>query len=140
MTTITPAMEDYLKTIYLLDESGERVTTQAIAERLDVAAPSVTGMVKRLDDLNLVEHERYRSITLTESGRKVALEIVRHHRLLELWLVLRLRLLFLAIAAFLAFEKSIVKQAYTDLLSVSKLITICLIPDFPHRHTPSLIC
>lgn len=79
-------MEDYLKTIYGFEESGERVTTQAIAERLEVAAPSVTGMVKRLHDLNLVQHERYRSIALTETGRKVALEIVRHHRLLELYL------------------------------------------------------
>ncbi len=79
-------MEDYLKEIYGLEETGERVTTQAIAERLDVAAPSVTGMLRRLADLNLVNHERYRSISLTASGRKVALEIVRHHRLLELYL------------------------------------------------------
>lgn len=86
MITITPAMEDYLKTIYGFEEAGERVTTQAIAERLDVAAPSVTGMLKRLHDLKLVQHERYRSIALTEAGRKVALEIVRHHRLLELYL------------------------------------------------------
>lgn len=79
-------MEDYLKAIYSLEESGERITTQAIADRLSVAAPSVTGMLKRLDDLNLVQHERYRSIVLTTSGRKMALEIVRHHRLLELYL------------------------------------------------------
>ena len=79
-------MEDYLKTIYSLEESTGRVTTQAIADRLNVAAPSVTGMLKRLHDLNLVNHERYRSITLTEAGRKVALETVRHHRLLELYL------------------------------------------------------
>ncbi len=56
MTTITPAMEDYLKTIFGLAEVGERVTTQAIAEQLSVAAPSVTGMLKRLHDLNLVAH------------------------------------------------------------------------------------
>lgn len=84
--SITAAMEDYLKTIYSLEESTGRVTTQAIAERLNVAAPSVTGMLKRLHDLKLVNHERYRSITLTEAGRKVALETVRHHRLLELYL------------------------------------------------------
>lgn len=86
VSTITPAMEDYLKAIYSLEESGDRITTQAIADRLSVAAPSVTGMLKRLDDLKLVQHERYRSITLTNSGRKMALEIVRHHRLLELYL------------------------------------------------------
>jgi len=86
MTTITPAMEDYLKTIFGLEEIGSRVTTQAIAEQLNVAAPSVTGMIKRLHDLKLVEHEPYRGVTLTEAGRKVALEVVRHHRLLELYL------------------------------------------------------
>lgn len=86
MTAITPAMEDYLKVIYGINERGDRVTTQAIAERLDVAPPSVTGMLKRLADVNLIEHERYRSITLTDAGRKVALEVVRHHRLLELYL------------------------------------------------------
>jgi DtxR family Mn-dependent transcriptional regulator len=79
-------MEDYLKVIYLLSEDGQRVTTQLIAERLTVAAPSVTGMIKRLADLHLVNHERYRSVALTPAGRKAALEIVRHHRLLELYL------------------------------------------------------
>jgi len=86
VVSITAAMEDYLKVIYLLSEDGQRVTTQAIAERLNVAAPSVTGMVKRLAELKLVEHERYRSLALTPTGRKAALEIVRHHRLLELYL------------------------------------------------------
>ena len=86
MTPITAAMEDYLKVIYGIAERGDRITTQAIAERLDVAPPSVTGMLKRLADINLIEHERYRSIALTDAGRKVALEVVRHHRLLELYL------------------------------------------------------
>jgi DtxR family Mn-dependent transcriptional regulator len=84
--SITAAMEDYLKVIYRLSEDGHRATTQAIAERLNVAAPSVTGMIKRLADLKLVEHQRYRSVALTAAGRKAALEIVRHHRLLELYL------------------------------------------------------
>lgn len=79
-------MEDYLKVIYGLQERGEKVTTQAIAERMNVAAPSVTGMLKRLAEIHLIEHERYRSIALTEAGTKVALEVVRHHRLLELYL------------------------------------------------------
>jgi DtxR family Mn-dependent transcriptional regulator len=83
---ITPAMEDYLKVIYRLAEDGRRATTQAIAERLNVAAPSVTGMVKRLDELKLVHHEKHRAVELTSAGRKAALEIVRHHRLLELYL------------------------------------------------------
>lgn len=86
MVSITAAMEDYLKAIYRLSEDAERVTTQAIADRLGVAAPSVTGMIKRLAELKLVDHERHRSVTLTATGRKAALEIVRHHRLLELYL------------------------------------------------------
>lgn len=86
MVSITAAMEDYLKVIFRLSEDGQRATTQAIAERMNVAAPSVTGMIKRLADLNLVEHERYRSVTLTATGTKAALEVVRHHRLLELYL------------------------------------------------------
>ena len=86
MVSITAAMEDYLKVIFRLSEDGQRATTQAIAERMSVAAPSVTGMIKRLADLNLVEHERYRSVTLTATGKKAALEVVRHHRLLELYL------------------------------------------------------
>lgn len=86
VVTITPAMEDYLKTIYRLAEDGQRITTQAIAERLEVAAPSVTGMIKRLAELKLVDHQRYRSVQLTPAGRKAALEVVRHHRLLELYL------------------------------------------------------
>lgn len=86
MNSITPAMEDYLKTIFSLEESSERITTQAIADQLSVAAPSVTGMIKRLHDLNLVDHAPYRGVTLTDAGRKIALEVVRHHRLLELYL------------------------------------------------------
>lgn len=86
LTSITAAMEDYLKVIYGINERSERVTTQAIAAQLDVAPPSVTGMLKRLSDLKLIVYEPYRSIELTESGRKVALEVVRHHRLLELYL------------------------------------------------------
>ena len=86
MAAITAAMEDYLKVIYRLSEDGKRATTQAIAERMNVAAPSVTGMIKRLAELKLVEHERYRWVTLTPTGEKAALEIVRHHRLLELYL------------------------------------------------------
>jgi DtxR family Mn-dependent transcriptional regulator len=86
VVAITAAMEDYLKVIYRLSEDGKRATTQAIAERMNVAAPSVTGMIKRLAELKLVEHERYRWVTLTPTGEKAALEIVRHHRLLELYL------------------------------------------------------
>lgn len=79
-------MEDYLKVIYTLEREEGRVTTQAIASRLGVQSPSVTNMVKRLAALQLVEHEPYRGVRLTERGRGVALEVIRHHRLLELFL------------------------------------------------------
>ncbi|HEY3249141.1 MAG TPA: metal-dependent transcriptional regulator [bacterium] len=83
---LTKAIEDYLKVIYKLDQSGEAVTTSAIADRMNVAQASVSNMVKKLARLKLVEHPPYREIQLTPGGRKVALEVVRHHRLLELYL------------------------------------------------------
>ncbi|MFN3335918.1 MAG: metal-dependent transcriptional regulator [Thermomicrobium sp.] len=83
---ITHAMEDYLKVIFALEREEGRVTTQAIAERLGVQSPSVTNMLKRLAALHLVEHQPYRGVRLTERGRDVALEVIRHHRLLELFL------------------------------------------------------
>lgn len=79
-------MEDYLKSIFRLEERQQRVTTQALAERLDVAPASVTSMVKRLAERGLLTHERYRGVELTDAGRRVAQEMIRHHRLLELYL------------------------------------------------------
>ena len=85
--SVTPAVEDYLKAIYALDADGGSVTTTALAERLDVRPASVSGMLPKLTALGLVEHEPYRGVRLTERGSRVALEVVRHHRLLELFLV-----------------------------------------------------
>lgn len=83
---VSQSIEDYLKTIYKLGRSGERATTSAIAERLRVSPASVTNMVKKLADMNLLTHEPYRGVALTEAGKKIALETIRHHRLLELYL------------------------------------------------------
>ena len=83
----TSAIEDYAKAIYALESRHGPVTTTALAERLGVTAGSASGMVKRLDELGLVEHRPYRGVSLTEDGRRVALEVMRHHRLLELYLV-----------------------------------------------------
>jgi DtxR family transcriptional regulator, Mn-dependent transcriptional regulator len=83
---LTDAIQDYLKEIYKLESSGRRVTTSALAERLDVSAPSVTSMLKKLASLGLVEHERYRGARLTARGERIALEVIRHHRLLEQYL------------------------------------------------------
>jgi DtxR family Mn-dependent transcriptional regulator len=85
---MSSAIEDYAKAIYALEErAGESVSTNALAERLGVTAASASGMVKRLGELGLVEHRPYHGVSLTDSGRRVALEVMRHHRLLELYLV-----------------------------------------------------
>jgi DtxR family transcriptional regulator, Mn-dependent transcriptional regulator len=89
---LSVAVQDYLKTIYVLESTGERVTTSALARRMGVSAPSATAMTKRLDELGLVERLPYRGVALTDEGRRGALEVVRHHRLLERYLVDRLGL------------------------------------------------
>jgi DtxR family Mn-dependent transcriptional regulator len=81
------AIEDYAKAIYALERRGGVVTTNALAERLGVTAGSASGMVKRLGELGLARHRPYHGVTLTDDGRRVALEVMRHHRLLELYLV-----------------------------------------------------
>src|ERR1700727_1936990 len=84
----TQAIEDYAKAIYALElREAEPVSTTALAERLGVTAASASGMVKRLGELGLVAHQPYRGGSLTEDGRRIALEVMRHHRLLELYLV-----------------------------------------------------
>ena len=85
--TLTAAVEDYVKAIYTLESGEGSVTTTALAERLDVRPASVSGMLPKLTALGLVEHVPYRGVRLTERGTRVALEVVRHHRLLELFLV-----------------------------------------------------
>jgi len=84
---LTTAVQDYLKAIYTLGSSGGRVTTSALAERMSVSPPSATAMAKRLAELGLVERASYRGLVLTEKGRRGALEVLRHHRLLERYLV-----------------------------------------------------
>jgi DtxR family Mn-dependent transcriptional regulator len=84
----SPAVEDYAKAIYALQMRDEQpVSTTALAERLGVTAASASGMVKRLGELGLVTHRRYHGVLLTDAGLRVALEVIRHHRLLELYLV-----------------------------------------------------
>ncbi len=85
---LTYAIEDYLRAIYEQTLGQERATTNQIAERLGVAPASVTGMLKRLasNDPPLIEYRKHRGVALTQEGEQVALEITRHHRLLELFL------------------------------------------------------
>jgi DtxR family Mn-dependent transcriptional regulator len=79
-------MQDYLKAIYKLQQGRDAVSTSEIAERLGVSAASATNMVKRLARLRLVAYSRYQGFALTPAGERIALEIIRHHRLIELYL------------------------------------------------------
>jgi DtxR family Mn-dependent transcriptional regulator len=86
-TRRSAAVEDYAKAIYALAQrDGSVVATNALAERLGVTPGSVSAMLKKLDERGLVEHVPYRGVALTAEGERVALEVMRHHRLLELYL------------------------------------------------------
>lgn len=84
---LTVAVQDYAKAIYTLEARDGSASTSELAAMLEVRPGSVSGMLRKLSALGLVEHERYRGVRLTERGRRVALEVIRHHRLLELFLV-----------------------------------------------------
>ncbi len=84
---LSAVMEDYIKTIYAIEsDSDGRVSTSALADHLEVTAPTVSSMLKKLEERGLVDREEYKGVTLTEEGELVALEILRHHRLLEAFL------------------------------------------------------
>lgn len=84
---LSSAIEDYVKAIYLLAQEHSKVTTSLLAERLRLSAASVTQMVQRLAKLNFATYTPYHGVKLTDIGEKLALEVIRHHRLLELYLV-----------------------------------------------------
>jgi DtxR family transcriptional regulator, Mn-dependent transcriptional regulator len=86
-STFTRSQQDYLKALYQLHGDQRPVPTRELAQRLGISSPSVSEMVTRLSAQGLVEHDRYRGQQLTREGRKVAVELVRHHRLLEMFLV-----------------------------------------------------
>lgn len=85
--TLTRSVEDYLKAIYRLSPEGRPASTSEIAHLLELSAPSVSGMVKRLSELGLLEHLPYKGVQLTAEGRRAALRMVRRHRLIEAYLV-----------------------------------------------------
>ena len=84
---LTVAVQDYAKAIYTLESRHGAASTNDLAALLEVRPASVSGMLRKLSDLGLAEHERYRGVRLTQRGRRVALEVIRHHRLVELFLV-----------------------------------------------------
>ncbi len=83
---LTESIQDYLRATYLLGENGDRVAVTALARRLHVSPASASAMVKKLAALGLAEHAPYKGVTLTPAGERVAVEVIRHHRLLELYL------------------------------------------------------
>src|SRR6266487_2027580 len=83
---LTRSVEDYLKVIYHLSNQGGFAATSDIAAMLEVAPPSVSGMVKRLSEAGLIEHVPYRGVQLTAQGRRAALRMIRRHRILEAYL------------------------------------------------------
>jgi len=84
---ISPAVQDYAKAVYALEARGTgAVSTNDLAERLGVTPGSASAMVRKLSEVGLVEHEPYHGVRLTQKGRRVALEVLRHHRLIELFL------------------------------------------------------
>ena len=84
---MSDVVEDYLKAIYVLEsEEGAPVSTSAIADRIGKTAPTVTSMLEKLADRGLVEREKYKGVELTDEGRTLALEVIRHHRLIEAYL------------------------------------------------------
>lgn len=87
---LTRSAEDYLKAIYRLTTAGEPAATSELATSLDLAPASVSGMLRRLDDQGLVVHVPYRGVTLSREGRRIALRILRRHRLIEAYLVAHL--------------------------------------------------
>ena len=87
---LTASVEDYLKAIYNLSPEGRPASTSDIAHRLELSAPSVSGMVKRLSEQGLLEHVPYKGVQLTTEGRRAALRMIRRHRIIETYLVDRL--------------------------------------------------
>jgi DtxR family Mn-dependent transcriptional regulator len=87
LESVSASIQDYTKAVYALESrAGEPVSTNDLADRLGVTPGSVSAMVRKLSEVGLVEHEPYRGVRLTKQGREVALEVLRHHRLLELFL------------------------------------------------------
>lgn len=86
---LTISIQDYLKNIYELTENGESASTNALARKLNIKPASVTGMVQKLASAKpaLVAYQKHQGVTLTRDGKRAALEVIRHHRLLEAWLV-----------------------------------------------------
>ena len=81
------SVEDFLKAVYALQQQSERVSTNTLRDALNITAPSVTDMAQRLVAAGLVDYQKYRGVVLTDTGREIALKVIRRHRLIELYLM-----------------------------------------------------
>ncbi len=117
--TLTSAHEDYLKGVYMLQAQGVEVTNSALANHLAVSPASATNMIKKLAELNLVAYEPYQSIALTEAGELVALEVLRHHRLLELYLHRELKLPWDQVHAEAEKLEHVISESLEDAIAVA---------------------
>ncbi len=81
------SVQNFLKSVYTLQQNMERVSTNALADALNISAPSVTDMAQRLEEANLLDYQKYRGVVLTDAGKQLALKVIRRHRLIELYLV-----------------------------------------------------
>ena len=116
---LTAAHEDYLKAVYLLKSQGMEVTNSALANHLEVSPASATNMVKKLAELGLIVYERYQSINLTDAGERVALEVLRHHRLIELYLHQKLKLPWDQIHAEAERLEHVISETLEDAIAVA---------------------
>lgn len=116
---LTSAHEDYLKAIYVLTSQMPEVTNSALAHHLEVSPASATNMVKKLSGLKLVEYVRYQSIALTAAGERVALEVLRHHRLIELYLHQELKLPWDQVHAEAERLEHVISEALEDAIAVA---------------------
>lgn len=116
---LTSAHEDYLKAVYLLTSQGAPVTNSALASHLEVSPASTTNMVKKLAELGLIDYQPYQSISLTKAGERVALEVLRHHRLLELYLHQELSLPWDQVHAEAERLEHVISEALEDAISLA---------------------
>lgn len=116
---LSPAHEDYVKAIYMLHSRGVEVTNSALANHLKVTPASATNMVKKLSDLGLVTYEPYQTIELTAAGEIVALEVLRHHRLLELYLHEKLKLPWEQVHAEAERLEHVISEALEDAIAAA---------------------
>jgi DtxR family transcriptional regulator, Mn-dependent transcriptional regulator len=134
---LTVAVQDYLREIYKLEEEGHRAATSRVAEAMGVRAASATTMLKRLAALGLVEHTAYRGAVLTDAGRRVAVELTRHHRLLEQYLAETLGVPLDQVHA----EADLIEHAFPELLEERIDVALGRPTHDPHGHpipTPQL--